>query len=432
VREERRTTVAKGLPVQDAAEEQTLHISVFGRPNSGKSSLINALAGASLADVSATPGTTGEAGYLSAELAEIGAVTFIDTPGLCEGTRVNCRQFDLIQRILSQSDMAILAIDSTSESITSMEHQLIRTIEQYEIPNMLVLSRSDLAPDVEAAKSAIGIPDSSLAVSTKENTGFTDLMSAISEQMPEVGHCLISDMITTGSPVLFVTPDEGGDRRKRMLQLHYRMVREVLGAGCMPLISRETDLPLAMTTLNRPPGLVVVDTENLDRVANMIPPDIPLTSTSLVMAREKGDLREFAMGFQALSSLRPGDRVLVAEACNHRPLSEQASFLSLPTLLQTIAGGPLRITDVCGSESFPQSVSGFQLVLHCAGCDLTRPEMLSRQAVARRDEVPMINHGILRSLMSRALPRAFEPFIRCGAIDEDAADKVVLSGARSF
>lgn len=192
----------------------------------------------------------------------------------------------------------------------------------------------------------------------------------------------------------------------------------------MPLLVKEANLPSVMSTLFRPPTLIVAAVEHFDRLARMVPEDIPLTTLSVLAAREKGNLRGFVEGIVSLRRLRPGDRVLIVEACAYRPLSEHADYLSLPMILRTFIGGPLRITTASGPDAFPESLRGYQLVIHCAACCLDRPEMLRRQSLAQRQGVPLVNNALLQTHLSHSLSRALAPLRQNGALLDDLESTV--------
>ncbi len=415
-----------------------LHVAVFGRPNSGKSTLINALAERGLANVSPQAGTTTAPTYLNADILPIGRVTFVDTPGLCAGTQANCKQFAMINKLLHTADIALLTLDAREPNVIAMERHLIRTCEQRDVPIFPVITRSDevseenvdtLSAEFDIPPIITSVPNGTSALngtSVPNGSGIAEIRVLLNKHTPVENRDLVADLVDEGLSVLFVTRNDPGDRRKRMESIYCRLVKEALDAGTMPLLVKEANLPRVMSTLFHPPTLIIADVEQFDRLARMVPSDIPLTTLSVLAAREKGDLRGFIEGIASLKRLKPGDRVLIVEACAYRPLSEQADYLSLPTILRTFVGGPLRITTASGPDAFPESLRRYQLVIHCAACCLDRPEMLRRQALAQRQGVPLVNHALLQTYLSHSLSRALAPLRQNGALPEDpesAADE---------
>lgn len=401
-----------------------LHVAVFGRPNSGKSALINALAERELADVSPQEGTTTAPTYHNADILPIGQVTFIDTPGLCAGTRANCKQFTLINKLLNTADIALLTLDAREPNVIAMERHLIRTAEQRDVPIFPVITRSDeaSAENIDTLSAEFDIP--AIITSAKQGSGTAEIRVLLNKHKRDGSGDIVADLIEEGLSVLFVTRNDPGDRRKRMESIYCRLVREALDAGTMPLLVKEANLPSVMSTLFHPPTLIIADVEQFDRLARMIPSDIPLTTLSVLSAREKGNLRGFIEGIAALKRLRPGDRVLIVEACAYRPLSEQADYLALPMILRTFVGGPLRTTTACGPDAFPESLRGYDFIIHCAACCLDRPEMLRRQALAQRQGVPLVNHALLQTYLSHSLSRALAPLRQNGALPRDLENAI--------
>ncbi len=397
-----------------------LHVAIFGRPNSGKSTLINALAERELANVSPQAGTTTAPTYHNVDILPIGHVTFIDTPGLCAGTQANCKQFAMINKILHTSDIALLTLDARQPNVIAMERHLIRTCEQRDVPIFPVITRSDEASEknVETLSAEFDVP--TIITSAPNGSGIAEVRVLLKKHAPDGNRDIVADLVEEGLSVLFVTRNDPGDRRKRMESIYCRLVKEALDAGTMPLLVKEANLPSVMSTLFHPPTLIIADVEQFDRLARMVPSDIPLTTLSVLAAREKGDLHRFIEGIASLKRLRPGDRVLIVEACAYRPLSEQTDYLSLPTILRTFVGGPLRITTASGPDAFPESLRGYHLVIHCAACSLSRPEMLRRQTLAQRQGVPLVNHALLQTYLSHSLSRALAPLRQNGALPEDS------------
>jgi hypothetical protein len=262
-------------------------------------------------------------------------------------------------------------------------------------------------------------------ISAMNGDGIGALRAAISELRTEaVPERVVSDLVEAGDIVVMVMPGTTKAPKGGLEPLHSALFREILDAGCMPLAVREQDLPTAITSLTRAPSLVIADSRNLDRMLMLVPPDIPLTTFSVLMARRKGNLSEFVGALRSLSELRAGERVLVVEGCEHRPLSEQEFHRNLPATLRTMVGGPLDVEYSSGCD-FPETLDGFQLVIHCNACSIDRREMLHRQGVGRRAGAPVANIGILEPYFLHALPRILKPLRKAGVVSKDLDDVLV-------
>jgi len=417
--------------MQTAQRTRQAHIAVFGRLHVGKSSLIHALAGNGAAHASSVPGTNVEPVYVPADILPLGRSVFIDTPGFQEGGKLGERVLDIIDRVLDQTDVAILVLDATVPEISSVEYRLLTTLAQREIPVVTVVSKAD-AVDKAALESRLNSSlYPSLAVSVTDNSGIAELRLLLKEMKPDIGQeTVVSDLVNAGDIVMMVVPSDYEAPRGQLHVFHSHVLRETLDAGCLPMVVRESELPLAITALTRPPALVIVESTNFERIMRLVPPDIPLTSLSLLAARQKGNLSEFVAAVRAVARLRPGDSVLIAEGCSHRPLFEEAAHARLPMLLRTLAGGPLHIHSAKGN-AFPDSLRGYHLVVHCGACMLNRRDMLRRQAIGKRDGVPVINYGVLSTYMNHALPRVLAPLRQNGALGPEFDSLIETANAAS-
>lgn len=418
--------------MQAAPRAQGVHVAVFGRPNAGKSALINSLVGHSVAPESPVPGTTAEATYIPVDTPLLGRSLFIDTVGIPEDGRLGERWHDMLDRVLSQTDVAILAVDATCNDLTEAEHRLLATLAPREIPVVTVLTRIDLVKQEEVARRVEAARHPAIGVSATTGTGVEELRVLLRDIKPDGwAETLVGDLVEEGDIIVAVIQDGVQAPRRQMNALHAQLLREAIDAGCLPMVVREAELPVAMTALTRPPALVVADSANFDRMLRIVPPDIPLTSLSILAARQKGNLTELVAGVRTLARLRPGDRVLVAEGCSHRPFFEEAPNERIPVLLRTLVGGPLRIDRVRG-DAFPDSLRGYQLIVHCGACVLNRREMLRRQAIAKRHGVPITNYALLSTYVNHALPRALLPLRHNGALGSEIDELLDTAQSGAF
>ena len=227
-------------------------------------------------------------------------------------------------------------------------------------------------------------------------------------------------MVERGDIVIMVVPAAWKAPKGSLDALHARLFRELLDEGAMPMAVAESQLPQAITGLTRAPALIIAESGQLERLLVFLPPDIQVTTFAVFMARRQGNLNEFIQATRALATLRPGDRVLIAEGCSHRPLSEEDAQRALPDMLRTLVGGPLEI-ERCAGCALP-SLDDYRLVVHCHACRLDRREMLHRQALGRRAGVPIVSLGFLQSYLAHALPRILQPLKERGLIQVEIDD----------
>ncbi len=413
--------------MQTAPHPRLVHVAVFGRLNAGKSALINALVGHTVTEESPRPGTTGDAIQIRAETPLLGRSVLIDTAGVPEDGRLSERWLGMLTRVLEETDVAVLVLDATHPGVSEAEYRLLATFAPREIPVVTVLNKIDLVKREEVERRLEASLYPAVGVSATSGAGVAELRLLLKEIRPDGGaETLVGDLVGEGDIVMMVVRQDAQAPKRQLNAFHSELLREMLDAGCLPMVVRETELPLAMTAFTRAPALIIADTTNFDRMLRIVPPDIPLTSLSILAARQKGNLSEFISSMRAVARLRPGDRVLIAEGCSHRPFFEETPNERVPVLLRTLVGGPLRIDRVRG-EGFPDSLRGYQLVVHCGGCILNRKEMLRRQGIGRRDGVSVINYGLLSTYMNHSLPRALSPLRQNSALGPEIDELIEIA-----
>jgi [FeFe] hydrogenase H-cluster maturation GTPase HydF len=400
-----------------------VRIAVFGALNVGKSSLANALAGHDTSEVSDLPGTTTDTISVEGDIQPLGGGIFIDTPGYHHGGRLGARWIDTARQVMDRTDMVIVVTDATNPELTEVEQRIYSTLDQRAIPCINVVNKADLVDPDSANAFAERLPGMSITVSAKTGQGIPELRMLLREQRPDVGpDTLVGDLIGPGDVVVMVLPGTCHAPKGQVTPIHANLTREIMDRGAMPLSTTEQKLPQAMTSITRPPALVIADSGQMERLAMLVPPDIPLTTFATLQARKKGCLNEFVHGMEALDRLQPGDSVLIAEGCRHRPLHEDELQNELPATLRTMVGGPLRIEYVSGNH-FPTTVSDYRLVIHCTACALQRRDVLQRQTACRRAGVPMITIGMLQSHLARMFDRTLEPLRAHGVVSGTAVDE---------
>lgn len=444
-------------------QSERVHIGLLGRRNAGKSSLLNALAGQDVALVSDTPGTTTDPVFKAMELQPLGPVVFMDTAGLDDEGKVGTLRVERTRKVLRRLDMALLVIDAALAQQTAAAEQQVdgdcgqqfdgghgqpldkelailtefrrrhptapvlvvwNKIDQleparlehgkgrdetstHEIDRMLAQATSLLQSDDPKP------PLPFVAVSAKTGQGIgrlKELIMEIAQQGGLADHVpLVEDLVAPGDTVILVTPIDSEAPAGRLILPQQQVLRALLDHGVITLVVRETELAAALERLRRPPSLVITDSQAFAQVVRVLPADVPLTSFSILFARYKGDLEQLLAGADAVARLRPGDRVLVAEACTHSPPAEvDIGRVKIPRLLEARVGGKLEWTWFTGYD-FPAELQTYRLVIHCGGCMLNRREMQSRLQLLRQAGVPAVNYGVLLAYLTGILPRAVQP-----------------------
>jgi len=389
-----------------------LHIAFFGRRNAGKSSLLNALTGQAAALVSDVPGTTTDPVWKSMEILPLGPCVVIDTAGIDDVGELGRLRVDRTRRVLGRTDLAVLVLDPTRPP-GEEEDTLAAELASRRLPVVATVNKSDLGADPEPCLEWArrrGIP--AMAVSALTREGVDDLRRALVAAAPSdwEGPPIIGDLVSPGDVVVLVVPVDLEAPKGRLILPQVQTLRDLLDHEAMGLVVKESGLEAALGHLGGSrPRLVVTDSQAFDCVARVVPRDIPLTSFSILFARHRGDLTTLAAGARAADKLRPGDPVLVAEACTHHPIGDDIGRVKIPRWLERHVGGPLDWTHCAGGD-FPADLERYKLVVHCGGCMINRREVLSRLAVASAAGVPVVNYGVIIAHLHGILPRALEPF----------------------
>lgn len=397
--------------MQDTPKGLRLHIGLFGKRNSGKSTLMNALIGQSVSIVSAHPGTTTDPVEKAYELAPLGAVVFVDTAGLDDEGELGALRVQKTRAVLERVDLALIVVDDGR--VGTLERALIATLREQKTPFVVVFNKADLAqPDKAQLIDLAADNVESAVVCAAQGSGIDLLKEAMFRQAPESGledARLIGDLIGPGDVVVLVVPIDLGAPKGRLILPQVQTLRDILDSDATGMMVKERELPDALARLTAPPKLVVCDSQVVLKVAADTPREIPLTTFSILMARFKGDMIGLAEGAGAIQRLQPGDRVLISEACSHHALADDIGRVKIPRWLRQFAGGNLEI-DVKSGRDFPDDLSPYSLIIQCGGCTVTRRQMLARQYRAIRQGVPMTNYGMAISVVQGVLDRSLQCF----------------------
>ncbi len=390
---------------------ERLHITIFGRRNSGKSSLINALTGQQLAIVSDVAGTTTDPVSKAMEILPIGPVVVTDTAGIDDEGALGELRIEKTLRVLEKTDLAVLAIES-GVTPGSFEDDLINRLQDRSIPTIVAANKIDLQLDVSAIESwAVSKELSFVAVSASTGQNIDLLKSKMIEAVPEgFGEPkIIADLVSDGDIVVLVVPIDNAAPKGRLILPQVMTLREALDSNAYSLVVKETELKDALSSLSRKPKLVITDSQVFRGVAEDTPSDVWMTSFSILMARYKGDLEDFVAGTKALKRLKPGDRVLISEGCTHHRQEDDIGTRQIPRWLRKMVGGELEFQFSSGIE-FPENFNTNDVIIHCGACTLNPKEVEYRQQTARNAGIPMTNYGVVLAYVNGILDRALEPF----------------------
>ena len=388
-----------------------LHIGIFGRRNSGKSTLMNALIVQSVSIVSDQPGTTTDPVEKTFELAPLGPVVFIDTAGLDDEGELGALRIEKTRQVLERVDVALVVVDAGG--LTETENELIATLREAQTPFAVVFNKADLGePPAEQLVQLATENIETVTIAAAEQRGIDRVKEALFRQAPESSiedPRLVGDLIGPGDLVVLVVPIDLGAPKGRLILPQVQTLRDVLDSDAVSLMVKERELASALARMTEKPKLVVCDSQVVNKVSADTPPDIRMTTFSILMARFKGDMIGLAEGAGAISRLKPGDRVLIAEACSHHALADDIGRVKIPRWLRQYAGGNLEI-DVRSGKDFPEDLSPYALIVQCGGCTVTRKQILVRQYRAARQGVPMTNYGMAISVSQGVIERALECF----------------------
>lgn len=392
------------MSLTDTPNANRLHIALFGRRNSGKSSLINALTGQDIALVSDTPGTTTDPVTKAMEIHGIGACLFIDTPGFDDEGELGEMRISRTLKAIEKTDIALMICEGND----SEELRWIELLKEKNIPIILLLNKIDIRDN--AAQLAAQIEQQyklhPLLVSAKHQTGIEAIRQAILEKLPaDFGQQSITGtLVAENDLVLLVMPQDIQAPKGRLILPQVQTIRELLDKKCLVMSCTTDKLPETLRALARPPKLIITDSQVFPTVYEQKPEESKLTSFSVLFAGYKGDIHYYVESAAAIDTLTESSRILIAEACTHAPLSEDIGRVKLPRLLRNRIGEKLQIDIVAGTD-FPHDLSPYALIIHCGACMFNRKYVLSRIERARRQSIPMTNYGIALAHLTGILDR---------------------------
>ena len=398
---------------------ERIHIGFFGRRNAGKSSVVNAVTGQDLSVVSEVKGTTTDPVSKSMEILPLGPVVIIDTPGFDDEGSLGELRVQRTRKILEKTDIAVLIVDPT-EGFCRADEELVDLFKERNIPYLIALNKSDIPEDTEdhtvgeetpglmqrIAKNSDGI----IHVSALTGDGINALKDRIAALKPqgEEGR-LAADKIAPGDLIVLVVPIDKAAPKGRLILPQQQTIRDILDAGATAVVVQDTELADTLDKLGTKPALVITDSQVFGKVDSIVPPDVPLTSFSILMARYKGLLDDAVRGVAAINSLKDGDKVLIAEGCTHHRQCGDIGTVKIPKWLSEFTGKEL-VFETASGTGYPEDLTPYALVVHCGGCMLNEKEVKHRVSKTTSQGVPITNYGTMIAYVHGILKRSLEIF----------------------
>lgn len=416
--------ITKTMSLNSTPSADRVHIGIFGRRNAGKSSIINAITGQNLAIVSDVLGTTTDPVPKAMELLPLGPVVIIDTPGLDDIGELGELRVKKAYQILNKTDIAVLVIDA-SLGMTPEDLSILKKIQDKKIPYVVVKNKSDLCssaengavcPNLDSMSDASFHIDASNSIEVSTVTGYHvhELKKLIASQAPEEDQdkYLVRDLLNPNDFVVLVVPIDSAAPKGRLILPQQQTIRDVLEAGAISIVTRDTELKETLSSLGKKPRLVITDSQAFAKVSADTPEDIPLTSFSILLSRYKGNLKLQVEGAQMLDKLEDGDKILVCEGCTHHRQCDDIGTVKLPRWIRQHTGNKdLHFKFTSGTE-FPVDLSPYKLIIHCGGCTLNEREMQYRLKCAEDQGVPITNYGTAIAHLKGVLERSLIPVRR--------------------
>lgn len=390
-----------------ALKSLRLHISLFGRTNVGKSSLLNAITNQQVSIVSDTKGTTTDVVEKSCELFPIGAVTFLDTAGIDDSTNLSKLRIEKTLKVLNRTDIAVLI--TTSQGFSNYEINLTNKFKELEIPYIVIINKTDIEKISKQKLDEIkNYTKNIYEMSATNDKNITDnFVSALVKIVPDEfvnPPSILGDKVKKSDVVILVTPIDKEAPKGRLILPEVQTIRDLLDNDCISVVVQQNNLENAINLLKKKPQLVVTDSQAFKEVNSIVPKYINLTSFSILFARLKGDLHTFINGANKIKTLKPHDKVLILESCSHHAIDDDIARVKIPKLLTKKLGFELNFEYKSGHD-FPD-ITPYKLIIHCGACMTNRKEVLSRILIANKKNIPITNYGIVISYCLDILDRA--------------------------
>lgn len=418
--------------MEQTPKANRVHIGFFGRCNAGKSTLINMLTEQPVSLVSEVAGTTTDPVSKSMEILPLGPVVITDTAGIDDTSELGALRIEKSEEVIKKINLAVYVLRN-DEPPTPDDMMWLTKLKQNNVPialfiNELNVSDSESAhdndsngnesndanqnyvdayPDLSAIATVVGSTD---FTSNRDRLTLLDLLGGLTPLDVEGEQSLLQGLVDPGDTIILVCPIDSAAPKGRLILPQVQTIREILDHKGLALVCQTEELPTMLSKLSQKPKLVITDSQAFEAVNALTPADIPLTSFSILMARFKGKLQDLVTGVKALNNLKPGARVLISEGCTHRRQCDDIGTVKIPMWLKKKGHTDLQLEFTSGG-AFPKDVSGYDLIIHCGACMLTRREVLRRIDCAVVQGTPIVNYGVLIASLHGILERAISPFM---------------------
>lgn len=415
--------------MEQTPKANRVHIGFFGRCNAGKSTLINMLTDQPVSLVSEVAGTTTDPISKSMEILPLGPVVITDTAGIDDTSELGALRIEKSEEIIKKINLAVYVLRN-DEAPTADDMIWLNTLKQNNVPIALFINEInasdsesahdndsngndtnlnyvDAYPDLSAIATVVGFTD---FTSNRDRLTLLDLLGGLTPLDVEGEQSLLQGLVDPGDTIILVCPIDSAAPKGRLILPQVQTIREILDHKGLALVCQTEELPTMLNKLSQKPKLVITDSQAFEAVNALTPADIPLTSFSILMARFKGKLQDLVTGVKALNNLKPGARVLISEGCTHRRQCDDIGTVKIPMWLKKKGYTDLQLEFTSGG-AFPKDVSGYDLIIHCGACMLTRREVLRRIDCAVVQGTPIVNYGVLIASLHGILERAISPFM---------------------
>lgn len=385
------------------------HIVFIGKRNVGKSSLINAFSGQEMSIVSEVAGTTTDPVRKAMELLPFGPVVLVDTAGIDDIGDLGIKRINKTKKAILSADFVLFVIDS-SNKIEKIDKDYLNLLKSNNIPFAIVLTKSDLMINTKLINDLSELGEPIFKVSSTKKEGIHELKENVIKLLPDEKDIpLISDLVGKGEIIVLVMPIDPGAPKGRIIKPQVQVLREALDVNAISVVVQVDEVKETLAKLSQKPKLVVTDSQAIKQVVQDVPEDIPLTTFSIIMARNKGELNVLMEGIDELDKLNENDSVLISEACTHHAQKYDIGRVKIPRWLKEHTKKNL-IIDIAAGKDFPDDLTKYKLIIHCGACMITRTEMQSRIKHAELSGIPIVNYGMIISYMHGAIPRVLKPF----------------------
>lgn len=415
--------------MEQTPKANRVHIGFFGRCNAGKSTLINMLTDQPVSLVSEVAGTTTDPVSKSMEILPLGPVVITDTAGIDDTSELGALRIEKSEEIIKKINLAVYVLRN-DEAPTADDMMWLNKLKQNNVPIALFINEInasdsesthyndsngndanlnyvDAYPDLSAIATVVGSTD---FTSNRDRLTLLDLLGGLTPLDVEGEQSLLQGLVDPGDTIILVCPIDSAAPKGRLILPQVQTIREILDHKGLALVCQTEELPTMLSKLSQKPKLVITDSQAFEAVNALTPADIPLTSFSILMARFKGKLQDLVTGVKALNNLKPGARVLISEGCTHRRQCDDIGTVKIPMWLKKKGHTDLQLKFTSGG-AFPKDVSGYDLIIHCGACMLTRREVLRRIDCAVVQGTPIVNYGVLIASLHGILERAISPFM---------------------